>query len=260
MHASVLITMSVYSQCVYSQAKSSASTVDAESSSNAVGESSARPIVSVLARWADKKYYAGRLKEARPNNKFVVVFEDGATKTLGPDVIVFGLVGGQLPVLDQYVHARIDGGDTYEPGLVTHISADGPDRAAIRYTVVAESQTVTVTASDIYLEEEQAKAIQKVTDANVAIATAAVSSAVVGEDSLLLKSPSTPSSTKRSSRPTSKFGEATSSATASSRSRAPAATKAADSAAEPSTSASAVAAASGSGARQTAAKRNKRYS
>lgn len=237
--------------------------------------------IGVLARWTDKKYYAGRLKEAKPNSRFVVVFEDGATKTLVKDVIVFGSDDGVLPLLDQYVHARVDG-DTYEPGLVTHINTDAAVSAdggvePVLYTVVAESRTVHVSASDLYLEEEQAKAIQKATEANVPTAASAVAGAagLAGDsDGSLLKSPGTPS--KRAARPTAKFGEAAAPAAIASaaNSRARTTTNKAKAtatspstapvdAAEPSTSAAAAAAAAAAsttaGGRQTG-RRNKRYS
>lgn len=112
------------------------------------------PEKAVLARWVDKKFYAGRVIDQKPNNKFVVLFEDGAKKTLPDEHIVFGN-DNILPLLNENVHAKVDG-ETYEPGLVqsTETKED-----AVYYTVLCESTTVTVTASDIYLEEDQAKII-----------------------------------------------------------------------------------------------------
>lgn len=246
-------------------------------------------IVRVLARWADKKYYAGRLKDqtTRPNNRFVVIFEDGATKTLAGDVIVFGGPDGTLPLLDQYVHARIDD-DTYEPGLVTKVQTN--ESGATEYTVVTESKEVHVTSSDIYLEEDQAKVIQRATTANAGatatssttgvVASTTVSDTASSPSSLAagantaqqqLKSPSTPTS-KRTARPSVKLGESGGATTVPSRSRATATTGSASKSkpsattttttavdeAEPSTSAAAATAAA-AGARQTG-RRNKRYS
>lgn len=113
---------------------------------------------AVLARWVDKMYYAGRVTQAKPGNKFVVRFEDGASKTLPKEHIVFG-EEDVLPLLDQSVHALI-AKDTYEPGLVTLVNKSD-DGESVLYTVTTESKTVTVTSSDIYLEEDQAKMIQK---------------------------------------------------------------------------------------------------
>lgn len=143
--------------------------------------------ISVLARWADKKYYAGHVTDSKPGNKFVVLFEDGASKTLPEEFIVFGGDNDVLPLLDQSVHVLVEE-DTYEPGLVTSIDTSGE---TIKYTVVGESKTVTVTSSDIYLEEEQAKVIQ------------AVMRPVSEIDGL---SPDTPTF-KRSGRPSAKLGE-----------------------------------------------------
>lgn len=187
--------------------------------------------ISVLARWADKKYYAGHATDTKPGNKFVVLFEDGASKTLPEEFIVFGGENNVLPLLDQSVHALVEG-DTYEPGLVTAIDTTG---TTIMYTVVAESRTVTVSSSDLYLEEDQAKVIQSaVKPANDSVA------------------PDTPSS-KRSGRPTAKLGDSFSTAR-----RATGSAKKATAAAatvttpEPSTSNAAVPGRTG--------RRNKRYS
>lgn len=112
------------------------------------------PEKAVLARWVDKKFYAGRVIDQKPNNKFVVLFEDGAKKTLPEDHIVFGKEN-ILPLVNESVHALVSE-EVYEPGTVESVETkdDG-----IYYTVKCESTTVTVTASDIYLEEDQAKVI-----------------------------------------------------------------------------------------------------
>lgn len=112
------------------------------------------PEKAVLARWVDKKFYAGRVIDQKPNNKFVVLFEDGAKKVLPEEHIVFG-DQNILPLLNESVHALVKE-DTYEPGIVQAVETkdDG-----IYYSVLCESTTVTVTASDIYLEDDQAKAI-----------------------------------------------------------------------------------------------------
>lgn len=107
-----------------------------------------------LARWTDRKYYAGRVIDEKPGNKFVVLFEDGASKVLAPEVIVFG-TGNVLPLMDHSVHVLVSD-DTYEPGLVTKIDTEGE---TVQYTVAAESTTVTCSASDLYLMDDQAKAI-----------------------------------------------------------------------------------------------------
>lgn len=110
--------------------------------------------VNVLARWIDKKYYAGKILQAKPGNKYVVQFEDGATKTLTTDCIIFGN-DISLPLLDQFVHARTEN-EEYEAGLVTSIDIEDGN---VIYTVIAESKTVQVKCTDIYLELDQAKVI-----------------------------------------------------------------------------------------------------
>ncbi|XP_059621953.1 nucleolar protein dao-5-like isoform X2 [Phlebotomus argentipes] len=111
---------------------------------------------AVMARWVDKMYYAGRVSAEKSGGKFAIHFADGALKTLNRDQIVFGH-GDLLPFLDQSVHALVEG-DTYEPGLVTEVTMDQDEQ--VLYTVVTESKTVVRTASDIYLEEDQAKNLQ----------------------------------------------------------------------------------------------------
>lgn len=112
------------------------------------------PERAVLAKWVDKKFYAGRVLQEKPNSKYVVLFEDGAKKTLSEEHIVFG-DGNVLPLENEYVHALVKG-DEYEPGLVQSVKSKGE---TVLYTVACESGTFTVTASDIYLEEDQAKVI-----------------------------------------------------------------------------------------------------
>lgn len=117
--------------------------------------------VNVLARWVDKKFYAGKILQAKPGNKYVVQFEDGATKTLSTDAIIFGN-DISLPLLDQSVHA-LTATDEYEPGLVTSIDIEDGN---VLYTVIAESKTVQVPCTDIYLDLDQAKVILDVQKAN----------------------------------------------------------------------------------------------
>ncbi|XP_055689060.1 TP53-binding protein 1-like [Lutzomyia longipalpis] len=110
----------------------------------------------VMAKWVDKMYYAGRVQAEKTGGKYSIHFEDGALKTLNRDNIVFGQ-GDVMPFLHQSVHALVEG-DTYEPGLVTEVTMDQNDQ--IMYTVETDTKTVVRSASDIYLEEDQAKDIQ----------------------------------------------------------------------------------------------------
>lgn len=138
-----------------------------------------------LARWTDRKYYAGRVIDEKPGNKFAVLFVDGAMKTLSAEVIVFG-TGDILPLMDHSVHVLVSD-DTYEPGFVTKIDSDGDD---VMYTVAAESKTVTCSSSQIYLMEDQAKVIQN----------------SIKSTDVSMKSPETPSS-KRTGRLPAKLEE-----------------------------------------------------
>lgn len=128
-----------------------ATSVAATSSPNV---SSNYPEKAVLARWVDKKFYPGKVIEQKANNKYVVLFEDGAKKVLPEDHIVFG-EENILPLINEIVHALVKD-ETYEPGVVqsVEIKEDGT-----YYTILCESTTVNVTSSGIYLEEDQAKVI-----------------------------------------------------------------------------------------------------
>ncbi|XP_058446004.1 titin-like isoform X2 [Malaya genurostris] len=110
-----------------------------------------------LARWSDRKYYAGKVTGFKGDNKYMVLFEDGASKALSKDVIVIG-DKDTLPIKGHSVHA-LTGGDTYEPGFVQEIKRNEDNEVV--YAVLLDEGTVEVTASDLYLTEEQAKAINK---------------------------------------------------------------------------------------------------
>lgn len=108
----------------------------------------------VMARWADKKYYAGRVSAEKPGKKFAVRFEDGATRTLSKDQLVFGDKAVAQVLMSRECNVLVEA-NIYETGLVVGIDAD-----ACTYSVLTDSGTVTVPASDLYLDEEQAKAVQ----------------------------------------------------------------------------------------------------
>uniref|UniRef100_A0A182Q1M5 BRCT domain-containing protein n=1 Tax=Anopheles farauti TaxID=69004 RepID=A0A182Q1M5_9DIPT len=109
--------------------------------------------ICCLARWTDRKYYAGRVTNYRGDNKYVVRFEDGCSKTLSRDIIVFG-EDGVLPIKHHSIHA-LTGGDTYEPAIVEEIKRNEANEVV--YGVRTASSNLEVTATDIYLTDEQAK-------------------------------------------------------------------------------------------------------
>ncbi|XP_053694178.1 proteoglycan 4-like isoform X2 [Sabethes cyaneus] len=122
-----------------------------------VKESPEEYLCCCLARWSDRKYYAGKVTAYKGDNKYMIRFEDGASKALSKDVIVIG-DKDTLPIRDHSVHA-LTGGDTYEPGFVTDIKRN--EHNEVVYVVALGDKTVEVTASDMYLNEEQARAINK---------------------------------------------------------------------------------------------------
>uniref|UniRef100_A0A182VVQ6 BRCT domain-containing protein n=1 Tax=Anopheles minimus TaxID=112268 RepID=A0A182VVQ6_9DIPT len=145
-------------------AKRTKSILTAPSNESLIGSSSTTPKSKIvreqnqfdiccLARWTDRKYYAGRVTNYREDNKYVVVFEDGCSKTLSRDIIVFG-EDGVLPIQHHSIHV-LTGGDTYEPAIVEEIKRN--DANDVVYCVRTASTPLEVTATDIYLTDEQAK-------------------------------------------------------------------------------------------------------
>uniref|UniRef100_A0A8D8EA19 (northern house mosquito) hypothetical protein n=1 Tax=Culex pipiens TaxID=7175 RepID=A0A8D8EA19_CULPI len=111
-----------------------------------------------MARWSDRKYYAGKVTGYKGDNKYMVLFEDGASKALSKDVIVIG-DKDTLPIVGHAVHA-LTGGDTYEAGFVDEVKRNETTNE-VSYVVRIGEGTVEVTASDLYLNEEQAKYINR---------------------------------------------------------------------------------------------------
>uniref|UniRef100_A0A2M4AA82 Uncharacterized protein n=1 Tax=Anopheles triannulatus TaxID=58253 RepID=A0A2M4AA82_9DIPT len=144
-------------------AKRSKQTIESPSGSSAATSKAAATVVKspepkqfdicCLARWTDRKYYAGRVTNQR-GEKFVVIFEDGCSKTLSRDIIVFG-EDGVLPILNHSIHA-LTGGDTYEPAIVEEVKRNETSNDVI-YCVRTASSTLEIAATDIYLTDEQAK-------------------------------------------------------------------------------------------------------
>lgn len=113
----------------------------------------------VLAKWVDKKYYAGRVLGEKPNNTFAILFEDGAQKNLPRKSIVFAenAESDVLPLKGHEIHALVTE-DEYECGVVEKVETVKNESV---YHVKCETQTVTVTAMQMYLQEDQAKLINK---------------------------------------------------------------------------------------------------
>lgn len=116
----------------------------------------------VLAKWVDKKYYAGRVMGEKPNNTYAILFEDGALKNLPKKSIVFAETteSDVLPLIGHEVHALVTE-DEYECGIVEKVETVNDETV---YHVKCETQTVIVTAMQMYLQEDQAKLINKSAD------------------------------------------------------------------------------------------------
>lgn len=122
----------------------------------------------VMARWTDKKYYAGRISAEKPGHKFQVRFEDGAQRTLARDQLVFGDKSVAAVLKNRECNVLVDP-NIYETGLVVGIDAE-----ACTYSVMTNSGTFTVPASDLYLDEEQAKQVQQGEEGSGSAAAAAI--------------------------------------------------------------------------------------
>lgn len=116
---------------------------------------------TMLAQCADNRFSAGKILQHLEYNNFVVLFENGVQKTLPEKLIVFSDDEDILPLANQSVHVLVPQGnndqDTYEQGIVESIETN--DDGTHYYTVKCESATVTVKATQIYLNQRQAEEI-----------------------------------------------------------------------------------------------------
>ncbi|XP_048484532.1 TP53-binding protein 1 [Plutella xylostella] len=113
------------------------------------------PGTVVLARWVDSCYYSGKVMEITEPNKYLIKFDDGQSKALLDEFIIFGNKKS-LPLQGQSVYAMIDEEQNYEPGLVLEVEENGSGTVTYRCTTDGDT-TVSVTASELYLSEDQAK-------------------------------------------------------------------------------------------------------
>ncbi|XP_035447584.1 TP53-binding protein 1 isoform X1 [Spodoptera frugiperda] len=117
------------------------------------------PDTVVLAKWVDKRYYSGKVLEITEPNKYLIRFDDGQTKVLLDDFIIFGDMKA-LPLEGQSVYAMVDEEQNYEPGLVLGVEEN--DSGTITYKCTTDGDTVVlVTASELYLTEDQARSLKE---------------------------------------------------------------------------------------------------
>ncbi|CAH0687914.1 unnamed protein product [Spodoptera exigua] len=117
------------------------------------------PDTVVLAKWVDKRYYSGKVLEITEPNKYLIRFDDGQTKVLLDDFIIFGDMKA-LPLEGQSVYAMVDEEQNYEPGLVLGVEEN--DSGTVTYKCTTDGDTVVlVTASELYLTEDQARSLKE---------------------------------------------------------------------------------------------------
>ncbi|XP_059056101.1 uncharacterized protein LOC131849981 [Achroia grisella] len=116
------------------------------------------PDTVVLAKWADKRYYSGKVLEITEPNKYLIKFDDGHSKVLLDDFIIFGDMKS-LPLRGCSVYAMVDDEQNYEPGLVLDVEENASGTVTYRCITDGETQ-VCVTASELYLTEDQARALK----------------------------------------------------------------------------------------------------
>ncbi|XP_063539612.1 uncharacterized protein LOC134748764 [Cydia strobilella] len=117
------------------------------------------PDTAVLAKWVDKRYYSGKVLEITEPNKYLIKFDDGQSKILLDDFIIFGDTK-TLPLLGQSVYAMVDEEQNYEPGLVLGVEEN--DSGTVTYRCTTDGDTVVmVTASELYLTEDQARSLKE---------------------------------------------------------------------------------------------------
>lgn len=88
------------------------------------------PDTVVLAKWVDKRYYSGKVLEITEPNKYLIKFDDGQSKVLLDDFIIFGDMK-TLPLEGQSVYAMVDEEQNYEPGLVLGVEEN--DSGTVTY-------------------------------------------------------------------------------------------------------------------------------
>ncbi|KAM3961669.1 uncharacterized protein ACR2FA_004223 [Aphomia sociella] len=117
------------------------------------------PDTVVLAKWADKRYYSGKVLEITELNKYLIKFDDGHSKVLLDEFIIFGDMKS-LPLRGQSVYAMVDEEQNYEPGLVLKVEEN--DSGTVTYQCITDGESqVCVTASELYLTEDQARALKE---------------------------------------------------------------------------------------------------
>ncbi|XP_041980602.1 uncharacterized protein LOC121734192 [Aricia agestis] len=117
------------------------------------------PDTVVLAKWVDKRYYSGKVLEITEPNKYLIKFDDGHSKALLDEFIIFGDLK-KLPLQGQSVYAMVDEEQNYEPGLVLEI--DENDSGTVTYKCTTDGDTIVmVTASELYLTEDQARSLRE---------------------------------------------------------------------------------------------------
>ncbi|CAH2049537.1 unnamed protein product, partial [Iphiclides podalirius] len=113
----------------------------------------------VLAKWVDKRYYSGRVLEITEPNKYLIKFDDGQSKVLLDEFIIFGDTK-KLPLQGQSVYALVDEEQNYEPGLV--LAVEEHDNGTVTYRCTTDGDTIVmVTASELYLTEDQARSLKE---------------------------------------------------------------------------------------------------
>lgn len=88
------------------------------------------PDTVVLAKWVDKRYYSGKVLEITEPNKYLIKFDDGQSKVLLDEFIIFGDMK-KLPLQGQSVYAMVDEEQNYEPGLVLGVEEN--DNGTVTY-------------------------------------------------------------------------------------------------------------------------------
>ncbi|KAH9637848.1 hypothetical protein HF086_005506 [Spodoptera exigua] len=102
------------------------------------------PDTVVLAKWVDKRYYSGKVLEITEPNKYLIRFDDGQTKVLLDDFIIFGDMKA-LPLEGQSVYAMVDEEQNYEPGLVLGVEEN--DSGTVTYKCTTDGDHAALEAA-----------------------------------------------------------------------------------------------------------------
>ncbi|GLH07374.1 Tumor suppressor p53-binding protein 1 [Gryllus bimaculatus] len=111
------------------------------------------PEAPVFARWSDKKYYPGRIKEKLKDGRWVIEFDDKTVKPLKEEFII------PINILTKGQIVFAYDGDEYEQGIIVEFKLKDGE---VHYGVDLDSgRKLFVSRSRLFMSEDQARLLQE---------------------------------------------------------------------------------------------------